>query len=89
MSTERFKAWQCIGCGRIDGPAQCVGVCQDRPVELVNADEVLRAWQAVEALVGVVRTIAHTRPKDGECLATWLALQARARSALAAADAGA
>jgi hypothetical protein len=37
--TESFKAWQCIGCGRLDGPAQCIGVCQDRKVELVYATE--------------------------------------------------
>jgi len=35
--TPRFNAWQCIGCGRIDGPQACVGICQDRNTELVDA----------------------------------------------------
>jgi hypothetical protein len=33
-----MQAWQCIGCGRIDGP-ECLGICQDREVELVYAEE--------------------------------------------------
>ena len=36
-SPERMKAWQCIGCGKLDGPQNCIGVCQDRRVELVYA----------------------------------------------------
>src|SRR5262252_1688753 len=36
-NVERIKAWQCIGCGRLDGPQPCLGVCQDRKVELVPA----------------------------------------------------
>mgnify|MGYP001425624614 CR=1 FL=1 len=86
---ETFQAWQCIGCGKIDGPAQCVGVCQDRPVELVNAAD-FRAAQAAArrerdragALEAVVRRIALTYPKPGEVEATWKALQATARRAL-------
>jgi len=37
--TERIKAWQCIGCGRIDGPQNCIGICEDRKVEFVYAVE--------------------------------------------------
>ena len=32
---EYMKAWQCIGCGKLDGPQDCIGICQDRKVELV------------------------------------------------------
>jgi hypothetical protein len=35
--TERTKAWQCIGCGRIESQATCLGICQDRPVHVVSA----------------------------------------------------
>jgi hypothetical protein len=31
MSAERIKAWQCIGCGRIEGAQPCIGICEDRP----------------------------------------------------------
>ena len=86
---ETFQAWQCIGCGRIDGPAQCVGVCQDRPVELVDAGDYLAAQAAAarerkraQALEAVARRIALTFPKPGEAESTWRALQREARRAL-------
>jgi hypothetical protein len=82
---ESFQAWQCIGCGKIDGPAQCIGVCQDRRVELVNAMDYRAAQARIEALEAVLRRIALTTPKDGECEPTWLELQRQARKALAAA----
>lgn len=37
--TEPISAWQCIGCGRIEAPQTCIGVCQDRRVEFVYAAE--------------------------------------------------
>jgi hypothetical protein len=40
---ETVKAWQCIGCGKIDAPQTCVGVCQDRKVEFVYASEHMEA----------------------------------------------
>jgi len=33
----RMVVWQCIGCGKIEGPQACIGVCQDRKVEMVYA----------------------------------------------------
>src|ERR1019366_9504969 len=42
---ERISAWQCIGCGRIEGPQPCVGVCQDKKVTFVSAE----AYDAVAA----------------------------------------
>jgi len=88
---ETFKAWQCIGCGKIDGPAQCIGVCQDRPVELVDASDFRAATALAEqeraraaALEEVVRRIALTHPRNGEWERTWLALQGQARRALEA-----
>jgi hypothetical protein len=87
--TDTFKAWQCIGCGKIDGPAQCIGVCQDRPVELVNAVDYEAAMALAEqsgaraaALEEVVRRIALTTPRNGEWERTWRALQVQARRAL-------
>ena len=89
--TERITAWQCIGCGRIEAPQQCIGVCRDRKVEFVEAadhDVTLAQLGAAvaraEALAAVVRQIANTTPRKGECERTWQALQARARQALEA-----
>jgi hypothetical protein len=87
--TERITAWQCIGCGRIEGPQPCVGICQDRKREFVYAsdhDAVLAELEAArartEALAAVLRQIAYTTPRQGECERTWRALQGRARAAL-------
>jgi len=89
--SERITAWQCMGCGRVEAPQQCVGVCSDRKVELANAAdldaalaELAQARRAVERLTAVVRQIASTTPRKGQCDRTWQALQLRARDALEA-----
>ena len=84
--TERITAWQCIGCGRIEGAQPCVGICEDRRTDFVYAsdhDEVLAqlalARRQAEALATLVRLLAHTTPRKSECGRTYVALQARAR----------
>jgi hypothetical protein len=79
---EVIKAWQCIGCGRLEGHGQCVGVCQDRPVDLVSAADYAALAARLEALEAIARRIALTHPKKGEAAATWEALQGQARAAL-------
>lgn len=95
---ERVAVWQCIGCGKIDGPRPCVGICEDRKVEIVYAyayDEALAqraaAQRRAEALEAVVRQLARTTPRAGEWERSYQALQVQARRTLAglAADAGA
>ncbi|HEX6005035.1 MAG TPA: hypothetical protein VFZ14_13690 [Burkholderiales bacterium] len=87
--SERMTAWQCIGCGRIEAPQPCIGVCQDRKVEFVYAgdyDETLaelgRVRDQTDALAAFVRQIAHTTPRAGEWEHTYRALQERARRLL-------
>lgn len=83
---ERLTAWQCIGCGRIEAPQQCIGVCRDRKVEFVEAAdhdaEIEGLRRQAEALAAVVRQVANTTPHEGECARAWKAIQARAREAL-------
>lgn len=83
---DTLTAWQCIGCGRLEAPATCVGVCQDRKVELVSAWDHAEALVALEdakeriaALETVLRKFAHTTPRDGAWQDSYLALQAQAR----------
>lgn len=71
--TERIKAWQCIGCGRLEGHQPCVGICEDHPVELVSAGD----FEAFEALV---RELATITPRDGAWEKSYRALQERARA---------
>ena len=87
---DYIKAWQCIGCGRIEGPQPCVGICQDRRVEFVYATEheqVLQqlalARQRTAALEGLVRRLATTTPHGAGWERSYRALQTQARSVLA------
>ncbi len=82
-------AWQCIGCGRIEAPQPCLGVCQDRRVRLVDAAEHERALaklgeaeQAAAALESLVRRLALTRPRAGEWERCYKTLQDEAQRAL-------
>lgn len=84
--TEYVKAWQCIGCGKIEAPQTCVGVCQDRKVEFVYAQEhreaIARVQSQASTMEALVRQIAGTTPREGEWERSYRALQERARRAL-------
>lgn len=87
--TERVNAWQCIGCGRIEAPQTCVGVCRDRKVEFVYADDyeealaqvkiARRQTQSIEVLL---RQLAWTTPREGEWERSYRAIQEQARRVL-------
>ena len=79
---ERVEVWQCIGCGKIEAPQPCIGVCRDRKAQLVYAEEYDGLLAEADALRAIVRQIATISPRPGECERTWLALQARARTIL-------
>ena len=86
---EHITAWQCIGCGRIEGAQPCVGICEDRRAEFVHASDhdaalaqLALASRQAEEFAALLRQIAHTTPHPGECKRAWLALQQRARRAL-------
>jgi hypothetical protein len=86
------KAWQCIGCGKIEAPQTCVGICQDRKVEFVYASdykevlaELAVARHKAEILETVARRLACTKPHDNAWEHSYRAMQEQARVALAAA----
>ena len=90
---DYVKAWQCIGCGKIEAPQTCIGVCQDRKVEFVYAGQHEDALAQLDlarrqatTFGALVRRLASTNPRAGGWEATYRALQAEARSALAALD---
>jgi hypothetical protein len=85
------EAWRCIGCGRIEAPQPCVGVCEDRRVRLVDAADheaalaLLREAQERAAMLeGLVRRLAQTRPRAGAWERSDKALQEEAQRALTA-----
>ena len=79
MGVQRIKVWQCAGCGRIDDPQPCVGICRDEKREYVPAMEHDRL---VACLAAVLRTIATTTPREAQAMRHWQALQRRAREVL-------
>lgn len=79
---ETIKVWECVGCGRIDHPQPCVGICRDRKAEYVRAEDVADILQRVEDLEALLRRIAFTTPRKGESENAWLAFQRDARSLL-------
>lgn len=81
-SVDRYDAWRCIGCGKIEAPQPCIGVCRDVKVQFVSSVEYDALAAEAEALRAVVRQIATITPRAGECKRSYLALQARARALL-------
>jgi len=87
---ETLQAWQCIGCGRLEAPQTCLGVCQDRKVELVYAGELAASEAAradaereLEALRAFLRQLVATHPRDAQWETSFVSMQARARTLLA------
>lgn len=92
VAAPTIKAWQCIGCGRLEAPQDCIGVCEYRKVEIVSARDYAESLLALErandriaALEHLVAKLAHATPRDGAWKECYLALQADARR-LAAGD---
>jgi hypothetical protein len=79
---ERIQGWRCIGCGKVDAPRPCVGVCQDRKVELVDARDYDALVARMRELEAALALIARITPRENELAASWNALQERARAAL-------
>jgi hypothetical protein len=89
LTPDTIKAWQCIGCGRVEAPANCVGVCQDRKVELVGAWDYAEVVVALDeanerilALESALGRLAHVTPREGTWKDSYLALQMHARKLL-------
>ena len=86
---DYVNAWQCIGCGKIEAPQPCIGVCTDRKVEFIYAGEhreVLkrldRAERRADAMQALVRQLCLTTPRDGGWKRSYIALQQQARRML-------
>jgi len=88
LTTERIAGWRCIGCGKVDAPQPCIGICQDRKVELVLAGDYDALLARTAELESVLALIARITPRDEEWKASWAALQQRARQVLGGRAAG-
>ena len=86
MQANRITAWECIGCGRIEGAQPCLGICQDRKVEFVYADEHAKVLAQLQRMTAFVQQLAWLHPHDDAWEKSFRALQQRARRVLAAAE---
>jgi hypothetical protein len=81
-AVPRIKGWQCIGCGKVEAPQPCIGVCQDRPVELVDAANYDLAVERIRALEALLSKVVLITPRDGEWERSYRVLQQQAREVL-------
>lgn len=85
----RIQAWECTGCGRIEAPQPCLGICSDRAVELVHP-EAHRRLQHRQARLErdnaqmreLILRLARTTPRQARWEDGYRALQRRARRLL-------
>jgi hypothetical protein len=80
--TERMKAWQCIGCGRIESNATCLGICEDVPITVVSAADYDATRHELDELRLFLRQLIHASPRAGEWERSYRAAQDRARKLL-------
>lgn len=87
--TDYIEAWQCIGCGKIEAPQTCIGVCKDRKVFFVGKGEHDRLQQEADALrqqleqaQRLLLHLSRTTPHEGQHLQCWLGFQQQARALL-------
>ena len=81
--TARMTAWQCVGSGRLESDAPCLGVCQDRKVVVVSAADYDEALRQIGELRLFIRQLALVSPREGEWQRSYRALQDGARRLLA------
>jgi len=93
VAVDTIDAWQCIGCGRVEAPRNCIGICEDRRVELVAASayaEIVRELSELrrerDALRSLVGRLAFTRPRAAQWQQSYQALQVQARALLTAGE---
>jgi hypothetical protein len=86
---ERMQAWRCIGCGRLEAPANCIGICEDRKIEIEDArdyDALERELAAERArcaqLLALVQCLAWSKPRPDTFERSYVALQVQARALL-------
>lgn len=85
-----LHAWQCTGCGRIEAPSPCIGVCRDRKVLLVGKDvhdaalaDIQRLRATLASATARLLRFAAATPHAGQWENSYRALQLQVRELLA------
>ena len=84
--SDYIQAWQCIGCGKIEAPQTCIGVCRDKKVYLVGKGdhdaalaEILRLYTQLETAASMLLRFERATPREGQWERAYLALQEQVR----------
>lgn len=87
---DYLEAWQCIGCGKLEAPRPCIGVCKDRKLRLVDAvqheaalAELAQVRRQAQRQRALIERLARTTPRSGQWERSYSALQGEARKLLA------
>ena len=85
--TDYIQAWQCIGCGRIEAPQTCIGVCQDRKILMIGKEEHERVVDELRTRIARVHErllrFGFATPREGHWERTRRALQDEVSEVLA------
>jgi hypothetical protein len=86
---ERATTWWCSGCGGIDAPQPCLGICLWRPIDWMNAEryeqERTRAFAEHDVEIRLrllLRRVSFITPREGHWEHGCRVLQAEARQSL-------
>lgn len=84
--SDYIAAWQCIGCGKIEAPQTCIGVCRDKKVYFVGKDEhnaalaeILRLHAQLETAASMLLRFERATPREGQWERAYRALQDQVR----------
>lgn len=89
-SPATITGWWCAGCGNVDMPQPCIGVCVWRPAQWVSLALYERQLRVADPSLCAARSLrrflaraATVTPHAGQWQRNWEALQAQAGTALA------
>jgi len=92
---DYILAWQCMGCGKIEAPQPCIGVCRDSKILMVSKDEheavaaqLEHSRALVRMAIDLLGRVAHSTPKEGQWERSYRALQEQAHAAIVELEAG-
>ena len=84
---EYIQAWQCIGCGKIEAPQPCIGVCRDRKVLFIGKGEheaalaeIARLRAQLQSAASCLQRFGLAAPRPGQWETAYAVLRDEARA---------
>ena len=87
---DYIQAWQCIGCGRIEAPQTCIGVCRDKKIFVVGKEthesaleDAARLRALLTATVSRLARFVLSVPREQQYERAYVALQEEVKRLIA------